>query len=125
MPSDPDLQRGDSVHGVIHRTGGAGEVEDVIHRAAVERLIDINLPKFKAGFVSQVIEVGKFSGEQIVGDNDGVAFGEQGIAQVRTQEPGSASYQGALLIHDFSKLLAGGIAAPAVTAGIPAGRPTL
>ena len=68
--------------------------------------------------------VGKFSGQQVVCHNQD-NLGQQGMAQVRTREPGSPSNQGAMLIHDFSKLLAGGIAAPAVTAGIPAGRPTL
>ena len=37
-----DLESGDAVQGVIHRTGGAGEVENVIDFTAVEGLVDID-----------------------------------------------------------------------------------
>ena len=125
MPERTDLESGDSVRGIIHRAGGAGEVENEIHRSAVKGLIDIDLLKFKAGFVAQVREVRKLSGQEIVGDNNGVALGQQGIAQMRAQETGSASHQGALRVHDFLSFLAEGVEAAAGTAGVPAGRPTL
>ena len=85
------------MQGIVHRTGGAGEVENVIDRAAVKGFVDVDLLKFKAGFVAQVLEIRKFSGQQIVDDDHGIAFRQQGIAQMRAQKSGSASYQGALL----------------------------
>ena len=73
-----------------------------------------------------MLEVRQLPGQQIVGDNDGVAFGQQSIAQVRAQEAGSASHQGALLVHDF--LSSPGERSPACV-GEPSGsagaRPTL
>ena len=47
-----DFQGGDSIHGVVHGTGGAGKVKHIIHLAAVKRLVDINLSEFEPGFVA-------------------------------------------------------------------------
>src|SRR6266436_6688552 len=121
----PDFKRGDSVQGIVHGTGGAGEVEHVIHRPAVKALIDINLLKFKARVVAQMIEIGQFSGQQVIDGDDGIAFAEQSVAQVRAQKSGSASYQGARLVHDFL-ILPGAASAPSAgVTGVPASRPTL
>src|SRR6266478_182562 len=121
----PDFTRGDSVQCIVHGTGGGGEVEHVIHRPAVKALIDINLLKFKARVVAQMIEIGQFSGQQVIDGDDGIAFAEQSVAQVRAQKSGSASYQGARLVHDFL-ILPGAASAPSAgVTGVPASRPTL
>jgi hypothetical protein len=38
-----------------------------------------------------MIEIGQFSGQQVIDGDDGIAFAEQSVAQVRAQKSGSAS----------------------------------
>ena len=73
-----NFKGGDAVQGVVHRTGGAGEVEHVIDLSVVERLVDIELLEFEARFVAQMLEIRNFSGEQIVGREHRIPFGKQG-----------------------------------------------
>src|SRR5580704_13357038 len=90
-----DFEGLNAVLHVIHWTRGAGEVKNVIYFSAVEGLVDIELAKLEAGVVAQVVEVGGASGEQIVGDDDRVAFGQQRITKMRAEEAGSSGDQGA------------------------------
>jgi hypothetical protein len=57
------------VLGVIHRTGGASEVKNVVNLAAIEWLINVDLLKFKSRVVTLVIEVGLPSRQKIVDGN--------------------------------------------------------
>jgi hypothetical protein len=45
----------DAVHGVVHRTGRASGVKNIIYFAAIERLVDVNLAKLKTTFVAQMM----------------------------------------------------------------------
>ncbi len=93
MPNESDLQGFDPVLGVIDRTRGAGEMKYVIHFAAVEGLVDVDLLEFKPGFAAEMVEIRSPSGQQIVDDNDGITLRQQRVAQMRTQEAGSAGDQ--------------------------------
>ena len=82
------LQGFDSMFGVIDRAGGASKMKYIIHLAAIEWLINVDLLKFKSRVSTQVIDVGKTSGEQIIDGDNRVAFGQQCIAQMRAQKTG-------------------------------------
>lgn len=80
---------------VIDGTGGASEVKNVIDLSAVEGKVDIELAELEAGIVAQVIEIGGASGEQIVDDDDRVTFCKECITEMRSEEAGTSSDQGA------------------------------
>jgi len=113
------------VLGVIHRTGGASEVKNVVNLAAIEWLINVDLLKFKSWVVTLVIEVGLPSRQKIVDGNYAVTFCEQRIAQMRAEETSSASDQSAQLIHELLAFLGGAPAASGRVSGTAAGLPTL
>jgi hypothetical protein len=69
-----DFQRGDAVDGVIDRTGGAGEVENVIDFANVEGFADVFFDELESRFVPEMVNVCSSAGEQVVDDNYAVAF---------------------------------------------------
>src|SRR5262249_50657247 len=52
-----NLERLDAVLHVIHRTGGRGEIEDVIYRTTIIWLGDVELPKLKSRFVLEMSDV--------------------------------------------------------------------
>jgi len=85
--------------GVIHRAGGAGEVEDVIDVADVERFADVFIYEIESRIVTEMSDVPAASGEQVVDDNHTVALAEQGIAEMGSQKTGAAGDQSAWLIH--------------------------
>src|SRR5208282_173086 len=120
-----DLESFDSVFGVIDRAGGAGEMKYVIELAAVERLVDVDLLKFKAWVAPQVIKVGEPSSQQIVDRDDRITLGQQCITQVGTEEAGSAGDQGARFAHEWLAFLGGALAASGGGSAVTAGRPTL
>ena len=68
-------------------------------------------------------EVGAAAGEQVVDDNYAPAFAEQSIAEMRSEETGTAGHQGALLAHAFFAVFF--IAAAGTPSGCAAARPTL
>jgi hypothetical protein len=65
-------------------------VEDILNSAAVEGLNDVDLAELKAGFVPKVFQVARATGDEIIGRNNGVPVCKQRIAEVGTQEPGTA-----------------------------------
>src|ERR1700677_1155489 len=120
-----NLKSLNSVVSVIDRARRAGEMEYVIHFAAVERLIDVDLLEFELWFVAEVIEIGSSSGQQIIDDDDGITLCQQCIAQMGTQEAGSAGDQRPQLAHEWLAFLGGMVASRAGDSGVAAGRPTL
>ena len=114
--ASPGLPCGVGEAGGVDGAGGAGEVEDVIDSAAVEGLVDVELAELEAAVVLEMIEVREASSEQIVNDDDGIAFTEQGVTQVGAQESGTSGDQGAWITHDCLSFL---VDAPA---GWPSGR---
>jgi len=44
-----------TVHSVVYGTGRAGKVKNIIYLAAIKRLVDVNLAKFKPRFVAKMI----------------------------------------------------------------------
>ena len=97
----------------------------VIHLAAVEGLVDIDLLEFESGFVAEMIEVGSPPGQQIIGDHDGITFRQQRVAEMRSQEAGSAGHQCPLLAHEWLAFLGGTAASAGTDSGVAAGLPTL
>src|SRR5580658_9291838 len=90
---------------VIHRAGGAGEVEDVVDLADIERFADVFFYKIETGIILEMGEVRAAAGEEVVDYNHTPAFAEQGIAEMGSQETGTAGDQGALWAHAFFALL--------------------
>src|SRR5579863_10022649 len=88
--------------GVIDRAGGTGEVEDVIHLAAIEWLINVDLLKFKSRVATQVFKIGKPSSQQVVDGDNRVAFGQQCVAKMRAQETGRPSNQCPIFAHEWT-----------------------
>ena len=74
-------------------------MEDVIDVADVEGLANVFFYKFEAGVVRQMSEIMAPAGEQVVDDDDALAFAEQGIAEMGSQETGTTGDQGALWAH--------------------------
>ena len=60
----------------------------VIHLAAIEWLVNVDLLKFKSRVAAQMIKVGKPSSQQIVDGDNRITFGQQCVAQMRAQEAG-------------------------------------
>ncbi len=73
----------DAQAGVVDRTGGRGEVEDVVDGARIEWLADIVLDEAEAGLVGEMGEIGMVAGREVVEADDGVAFGEQRVTKMR------------------------------------------
>ena len=113
------------MNAIVHGTGGAGKVKNVIHFPAVKRLINVDLPKFKASFVAEMIEIGLSARQKVIHRSYGIAFRQQGIAEMRAQEAGPASDQGALCAHDLSSFLDGVAASAGPASGMAGWRPTL
>ena len=88
------------MNGIVHRASGAGKMKNVIYFPAVKRLIDVDFPKFKTSFVAKMVKIGLPAGQEVIHRNNGIAFRQQSVAEVRAQEPGPAGNQGAWLAHD-------------------------
>jgi hypothetical protein len=65
---------------------------NVVYLSGVERRADILLQKFEAGLVVEMGDVLHPSGQQVVGADDGVAFSQQRIAQMRPDKSRSTGY---------------------------------
>ena len=100
-------------------------MKNVIDRAAIEGLDDIDLLKFKPVVVAQVLEIRQLSGQEIIRCHHRVAFCQQRVAQMRAQESGSSGYQGALRVHDFLIFLVGAGSRTCGNSRVAARRPTL
>jgi hypothetical protein len=70
------------VNGIIHGAGWGSEVKNELHLAAVERLTNVELPQLEPRLVSQVTEIGRPSGQQVVNRDDPLTLCQQGIAKV-------------------------------------------
>src|SRR5579863_5478428 len=87
--------------GVIDRAGGTGEVENVIHLAAIEWLINVDLLKFKSRVATQVFKIGKPSSQKVVDGDNRISFGQQRVAKMRAQETGRPSNQCPQFAHEW------------------------
>ena len=94
-----DLKGRNAVNGVIHGTGGAGEVEYVVDAAGVERFANVFFDEFKTRVILQMGKVGAAAGEQVVDNHHAVAFAEKSIAEVRAEKSGAAGDERALGGH--------------------------
>ena len=90
-----DAQGGDSVPGVVDGAGGTGEVEDEVDLAVVGGLANIFFDKLEARIVAQMRDVGEVAGDQIVGGENAITFGEQAVTEMRAEKSGSAGDEGA------------------------------
>jgi hypothetical protein len=72
------------MHGVVDGTGGAGEVEDIIDSADIERFANVFLYEFEARIISEMRDVCRAASEQVVDDDNTPAFSEQGVTQMRS-----------------------------------------
>src|SRR6266699_192047 len=120
-----DFQSCDSVNRIVHRTGGTGKMKNVVHSAAVKRLINVDLTKFKASFVAEMMKISLSTGQEVIRHDYGITLRQQGVAQVRAQEAGSAGDQGAWLAHDLLIFLEEVVASAGAASGMAAWRPTL
>ena len=110
---------------IVHGASGTGKVKNVIHFAAVKRLINVDLPKLKTSFVAEMMKIGLPAGQKVIHRNYGIAFRQQGVAQMRAQEAGSAGDQGAWLAHDLLIFLERVAASAGPAWGMTGCRPTL
>ena len=83
---------------VVDRTCRTGEVEDVIHLAAIERLVDVDLLEFESRVVAQVFEVGLRPVSRLSALRDGVAFASRASHKMGAQESSTAGDQGAFRV---------------------------
>ena len=68
---------------IINRTGGRGEVPDVVHRAVQEdELGHILLDEFEIPVAGQVRDVVHAAGDEIINANDAVAAREQQVSEM-------------------------------------------
>ena len=81
------------------------------------------LLEFEARIVAQVLDIRQPPGEQVVDRDYGIPFAKKGIAEMRAEKSGSASYQGTQFCHDLLILLVAALSAGAT--GVAEGRPTL
>src|SRR4029077_11754726 len=86
-----DFQSRNAVIAVVDRARRAGEMKNEIALAHIERFANVFLNEFEARLVAEVGDVGAATGEQVVDDDHTPAFGEQGIAEMRTQKAGAPS----------------------------------
>jgi len=86
---------------VVDRAGRTREVKHKIDWTAVKWLANVDFAKFKARIILEMCKIGEASSQQVVDGDDGVAFTQKGIAQVRTKEASSACYQRSSLSHAF------------------------
>ena len=70
------------MNAVIDRTGGAGEVKDVIDFAHIKGFANIFFDELKTWFTIQVGEIGAAAGEEVIDDNRGPAFGKKSVAKM-------------------------------------------
>ena len=59
---------------ILRRAGRRGKVEDVVHRARIERLADVALFKAEARFAGQVGQVFPVAGGEVIDADNGVAL---------------------------------------------------
>ena len=82
---------------VMHRGGGAGEVEDGIHLDK-QRHGDIVAHRLEARVVQQVADIAAPAGEVIIHREHFGAAGEQGFAQMRAEKAGAAGDQASFVL---------------------------
>ncbi len=83
-----DLQRLDRQLEVVHRAGGAGPVQHVVHRAVhLDVVRDVVADELEVA-IAQVRDVGQVSGQQVVDAHHRVAAVEQGLGQMGADEAG-------------------------------------
>ena len=94
----------------------------VEHRAGVVELVGRGHPPDIGRGGGQVGEIGEPSRKQVIDHDDAPAFGEQGIAEMRSQKSGAAGDHRALRAHAFLPFFRTGAGTPS---GCEAARPTL
>src|SRR5947209_11399828 len=81
---------------VIDWASRAGEVQHVVDQPLdLERLRDVVSDEAKLRVVAEAVEVAELAGDEVIDANDLVPFGEEALAQVRTDEAAAAGNQGA------------------------------
>ena len=91
-----DLERRDRVFEVIDRAGRAGEVQhDVEFVLHPERGRDVVPDELELRVGAEVVEVRQVAGDHVIDGDDVVPFGQEPLAEVRADEPGSAGDEGA------------------------------
>ncbi len=91
---DAGPHRLDRVGLVVRRGSRAGEIEDLVD-LETRRLADILLEKRKAGIGAHRLEIADQARDEIVEADDLMPLGEQALAQMRAQEPGSTGHKDA------------------------------
>jgi hypothetical protein len=81
---------------VIDRTGGTGEVEDVVDRAYIERFANVFFYKLESRLMAKMFEVSAASSQQIINNDHAPAFGEKSVAEMGSQKSCTTSDQSAL-----------------------------
>src|SRR6266850_4978710 len=99
----PHAQCLDPVSGIVHRAGWTRKVKDVVDRATWDRGANVVLKKFEAGVIAQMLEVGKSSGEEIVGGHHRITFSQQSVAEMRSEEARSPRDQRASVFHEIRR----------------------
>jgi hypothetical protein len=64
------------VFGIVHRAGGAGEVEDVVHRPALDRMADVSFLELETRVGLEMFDVRSSPGEQVIDRHDRVTFSQ-------------------------------------------------
>jgi hypothetical protein len=93
------------VDAVVDRTGGTGEVEDVIDFAHIEGFANVFFDELEARLMLKVRKIRAASGEQVIEDDNIPVFGEQSIAKMRAQKAGAAGDHSAFGTHAFLPFL--------------------
>ena len=75
-------------------------MKHVVDLATLDGETDILLEKFKAGVVSQVLEVGEPPGEEVVSSDDIITVAQKSITEMRTEKTRSPGDQRADFIDE-------------------------
>jgi len=85
---------------VVHRAGGRGEVEHIVHRPDVEGLADVLFDKAETRLLRKMREIRRVAGAEVVDADNGVAFGEKRVSKVRSEKTGCSSNENGLRGHE-------------------------
>src|ERR1051326_6960707 len=99
------FQRLNAVLHVVHGAGRTGKVENVVHLAAIEWLVDIQLAELKSRIPAQMLQVGSLAGDQVVDRKNVIPFRQQRVAQVRAKKSCTPRDQRPRSAHAFLNFL--------------------
>src|SRR5262249_47203370 len=90
-PQRTDLQRWNRVAQIIDRTGGRGEMENIVNLAVdLDRVRDVVAYEAESRMRAQRFQVALASGDEIVDTDDLMPLGQKAVAKMRPENPCTA-----------------------------------